>query len=130
FQLHWRASTYSRCDRARKHTIDNLDPAVGRTPCRSSAGFVPRPSPRLVDYRFASATVFYLDLRASQLDGGRQRWPPATCIGQGQKPAGGECGARRPCYKATAPNHRDHWGGTSASADPVGPDNSRAHCAT
>src|SRR6267143_6792398 len=61
---------------------------------------------------------------------GRQRWPPATCTGQGQKSTGGECGARRPRYKAKAPNHRDRWRGTSASADPIGPDDSRAHDAT
>ena len=78
----------------------------------------------------ASARVFSSDLRAWQPDGDRQRWPPATCTGQGQRSAGGECGARRPCCKATVPNHRDRWRGTSACADPTGPDDSRAHCAT
>ena len=126
----WRASRYSRPCRSQKHTEDNSDPVAGRILCWSSARSELPPTPRWVNQRSASARVFSSDLRAWQPDGDRQRWPPATCTGQGQRSAGGECGARRPCYKATARNHRDRWRDTSACADPTGPDNSRAHCAT
>src|SRR6266481_4074918 len=67
----WRASRYSRSCRSKKHTEGNLEPAVGRTPCRWSAKFAWPPTPRRVHQRSASARVFSSDLRASEPDGRR-----------------------------------------------------------
>ena len=129
-RFHWRASRCSRLCRSQKHTEDNLDRVAERIPCWLSERLDPPSTPLGTNQRFANARVFFSDSRAWQPAGDRQRWPPATCIDQAQRSADEECGARRPCYKAMAPSHRDRWRGTSASADPTGPDNSRVHCAT
>ena len=100
------ASRYSRSCRSWKHTEDNLDPIAGKTLCWSSGKFEPPPAPRRVNQRSASATALSSDLRVWQRDGDHPRWPLATCTGQRRRSTGGECDARRPRCRATAPNHR------------------------
>ena len=122
----WRASRYSRPCRSQKHREGNSDPVAGRSRCWLSARFA-------ICVPTASVGESAMRKRQSVLRGlasvATRRRPSALAASDVYRSrpesAGGECGARRPCYKATARNHQDRWRDTSASADPTGPDDSR-----